>query len=149
MKMFLQTDKGNWALTTQRIMLGALIFPHGAQKLFGWFGGYGYSGTMTFFTEVMHLPSVIAFLVIMGESIGALLLVLGLATRLSALGISLIMLGAIFTSHLPFGFFMNWFGAQKGEGFEYHLLVLALSIPLVFLGGGTASLDSAFTERRS
>lgn len=142
MKWFLQTEDDNWTLTLQRVSLGAVLFPHGAQKLLGWFGGYGYTGTMAFFTETMHLPSLLGFLVILGESAGAILLLLGLATRLSALGVSLIMLGAIFTTHLPHGFFMNWFGAQQGEGIEYHLLALALSVPLLLLGGGRASLDS-------
>lgn len=142
MKWFLQTEPDNWTLTLQRVSLGAVLFPHGAQKLLGWFGGYGYTDTMAFFTEAMHLPSLLALLVILGESAGAILLLLGLATRLSALGVSLIMLGAIFTTHLQHGFFMNWFGAQHGEGVEYHLLVLALSVPLLLLGGGRASLDS-------
>lgn len=134
-------------LLYQRIILGVVMFPHGAQKLFGWFGGYGFSDTMTFFTDTMHLPWVIALLVILAESIGALCLVLGAATRVAALGIGAVMLGAIFTSHLDVGFFMNWFGTQKGEGYEFHLLALALALPLVIRGGGHLSLDGALAER--
>ena len=131
----------------QRIVLGLVMFPHGAQKLLGWFGGYGFSGTMGFFTDVMHIPAPLAFLIVVGELLGAIGLVLGAGTRLAAAGIAAIMLGAIFTSHVSVGFFMNWFGAQKGEGFEYHLLALALALPLVIRGGGWLSLDGALAER--
>lgn len=150
MTRFFATDEKNTLLLVQRAVLGAVMFPHGAQKLFGWFGGYGFEGTMRFFTETLRLPGPIALLVILGESFGALMLVLGLGTRLSAAGISLIMLGAVATSHLDHGFFMNWGGTQGGEGFEYHLLALALSVPLVVLGGGRLALDGvikAWLER--
>jgi putative oxidoreductase len=134
-------------LLFQRLVLGLVILPHGAQKLLGWFGGYGFSGTMEFFTGTMHLPAPLAFLIIAGESLGALALILGAGTRLAAFGITAIMLGAIITTHLSFGWFMNWFGAQNGEGIEYHLLVLALTLPLVIRGGGWFSLDRAVAER--
>jgi putative oxidoreductase len=111
--------------------------------LLGWFGGFGFSGTMVFFTDTMHIPASLAFLIIIGEAIGAIGLVLGAGTRLAALGIVATMLGAIFTTHMNFGFFMNWFGVQKGEGFEYHLLVLALALPLMVRGGGLFSVDGA------
>jgi putative oxidoreductase len=142
-----RTDEGNRALLIQRLLLGLVIFPHGAQKLFGWFGGYGFSGTMNFFTGTMHLPSLIALLVILIESIGAVLLALGLLSRLAAAGVSAVMVGAVVTSHLSHGFFMNWFGNQQGEGFEFHLLALALAIPIVIWGGGAAALDSAIFQR--
>lgn len=121
--------------------------PHGAQKLLGWFGGYGFNGTMGFFTNTMHIPTPIALLVIVAESFGALALVAGLGTRLAAVGITSILLGAILTTHAQFGFFMNWFGAQSGEGFEFHLLGLALSVPLVVWGGGRFALDSWLLAR--
>jgi putative oxidoreductase len=142
MQAFFRTDTQSSMLTIQRALLGAVIFPHGAQKLLGWFGGYGFGGTMQFFTDVMHVPAPLAVLVILGESIGALLLIAGLGTRLAALGITLIMFGAIATTHGSVGFFMNWFGNQPGEGFEYHLLALGLSIPLLIAGGGRYALDS-------
>jgi putative oxidoreductase len=147
MQAFFKTDTHNSMLTIQRALLGAVIFPHGAQKLLGWFGGYGFDGTMTFFTDVMHVPAPLAVLVILGESIGALLLIAGLGTRLAALGISLTMLGAIVTTHGSVGFFMNWFGNQAGEGYEFHLLALALSVPLVIAGGGRYALDSWLEAR--
>jgi putative oxidoreductase len=122
-------------------MLGIVIFAHGAQKLLGWFGGNGFSGTMGFFTNVMHLPWLIAFLVIIGESLGSLALIAGLLTRFTAASFIVIMLGAIATSHWPQGFFMNWFGKQQGEGFEYHLLVIGMSAALLIAGAGKWSVD--------
>jgi putative oxidoreductase len=142
MENLLRTDTHNSLLTVQRALLGAVMFAHGAQKLLGWFGGYGFGNTMKFFTETMHLPAPLALLVILGESIGALFLIAGLATRVAAFGISAIMLGAVLTTHGSVGFFMNWFGNQPGEGYEYHLLALALSVPLVIAGGGRYALDS-------
>jgi putative oxidoreductase len=142
METLFKTDTQNSMLTIQRALLGAVMFPHGAQKLFGWFGGYGFDGTMKFLTDTVHLPSPIALLVIVAESIGALLLIAGLGTRIAALGISAVMVGAVLTSHGSVGFFMNWFGNQPGEGYEYHLLALALSVPLVIAGGGRYALDS-------
>jgi len=143
---FLSTDRDR-TLLFQRIVLGLVIFPHGAQKLLGWFGGFGFSGTMGFFTDTLHIPAPIAFLIIIGESLGAIALIVGLGTRLAAFGIVAIMLGAIFMAHKDFGFFMNWFGAQKGEGYEYHLLALALAAPLVIRGGGHLSVDGALVDR--
>lgn len=147
MERLFRTDEKSWALLIQRAALGLVIFAHGGQKLFGWFGGFGFDATMKFFTDTMRLPAPIAFLVILGESLGAAMLVAGLATRLSAVWISAIMLGAAVTSHLQNGFFMNWFGTQKGEGFELHLLVLALSVPLAIWGGGKHAADSWLARR--
>ena len=147
MNRFLQTDEQSWVLFVQRIALALVMLPHGAQKLLGWFGGYGFSGTMGFFTDTMHIPAPIALLVILGESIGAVMLALGLGTRLSAFGISAIMLGAMATSHAQHGFFMNWFGAQQGEGVEFHLLALALGLPLMIWGGGRYAVDSLVQRR--
>lgn len=131
-----------------RVVLGVVMFAHGAQKLFGWFDGHGFSGTMNHFTETMGIPAVLALLVILTESVGAVALVLGLLTRIAALGISTIMIVAIVMVHAEFGFFMNWTGEQAGEGFEYHLLALAMGMALVIRGGGLWSLDSAWVRRR-
>jgi putative oxidoreductase len=143
---FFATDRDR-TLLFQRIALGLIILPHGAQKLLGWFGGYGLSGTMGFFTDTMHLPAPLAFLIILAESFGAAALVFGAGTRLAAVGIASVMLGAIVTTHANIGFFMNWLGSQTGEGFEYHLLVLALEAPLIIRGGGLFSLDAAIASR--
>ena len=123
------------------------MFPHGAQKLLGWFGGYGFDGTMKFFSDTLHIPAPLALLVILAESVGSLLLIAGLGTRLAALGISAVMLGAIATTHWKVGFFMNWFGNQAGEGYEFHLLALALSVPLLIAGGGRCALDGWVSSR--
>lgn len=147
METLFKTDTQSSMLTIQRALLGAVMFPHGAQKLFGWFGGYGFDGTMKFLTDTVHLPSPIALLVILAESIGALMLIAGLGTRIAALGISAVMVGAVLTSHGSVGFFMNWFGNQPGEGYEYHLLALALSVPLVIAGGGRYAADSWLKAR--
>jgi len=147
MENLLATDTNNWQLTVQRALLGAVMLPHGAQKLFGWFGGYGFEGTMKFFTDTMHLPAPLALLVILAESVGALMLIAGLGTRLAAFGIAANMLGAIFTTPAGVGFFMNWFGNQSGEGYEYHLLALALSVPLILAGGGRYALDSGLRQQ--
>ena len=141
MKYLFQTDN-NFSYWVPRVMLGCVMFPHGAQKLFGWFGGFGFTNTMTYFTQTAGLPWIIAFLLVMGESLGSLGLILGFFTRLSALGLICIMVGAIITVHIPNGFFMNWFGKQAGEGFEYHLLVIGMSIPLLISGGGKYSVDA-------
>lgn len=140
METFFKTDD-SWSSVVLRVMLGVVMFAHGAQKLLGWFGGNGFSGTMGFFTNVMHLPWLIAFLVIMGESLGSLALIAGLLTRFTAASFIVIMLGAIATSHWPQGFFMNWFGKQQGEGFEYHLLVIGMSAALLIAGAGKWSVD--------
>jgi len=133
------------ATTILRLVLGLVFFAHGAQKLLGWFGGFGFSGTMGFFTSTLHIPAPLAFLAIAAEFFGGLGLILGFLTRIAALGIAVNMLVAIATVHRAFGFFMNWNGTQKGEGFEYHLLVLALTAFLMIRGAGAFSVDRTLT----
>jgi putative oxidoreductase len=135
-----QTDNST-ATTIIRVLLGLVFFAHGAQKMLGWFGGYGFSGTMGFFTGSLHIPTVFAFLAIAAEFFGGLGLILGALTRVAALGIAVNMLVAVLIVHSQFGFFMNWSGAQKGEGFEYHLLALAMSVFLIIQGAGALSVD--------
>ena len=129
------------AVTVLRLVLGIVFFAHGAQKMLGWFGGYGFSGTMGFFTGILHIPAVFAFLAIAAEFFGGLGLILGLFTRVAAFGIFCNMLVAIAIVHHQFGFFMNWAGTQKGEGFEFHLLALAITVFLMIRGAGAASAD--------
>ena len=145
MKYLFQTND-KFSYWIPRVILGCVMLPHGAQKLFGWFGGFGFTNTMTYFTQTAGLPWIIAFLIIMGESLGSLGLIVGFFTRLSALGLICIMVGAITTVHIPNGFFMNWFSKQAGEGFEYHLLVIGMSIPLLISGGGKYSVDGLINK---
>ena len=126
-----------------RLVLGAVFFPHGAQMVLGWFGGYGFSGTMGFFTGTLHIPAPFAFLAIAAQFAGAIALILGLFTRLAALGIAANMLVAVAMVHAQYGWFMNWFGNQKGEGFEYHLLAIGIAILLIIRGGGKWAADTA------
>ncbi|MZH02641.1 MAG: DoxX family protein [Nitrospinae bacterium] len=146
MKAFFQTDESLNNLII-RVMLGIVIFPHGAQKLLGWFGGYGLEGTLGFFTNQLGIPMIVAILVILGESLGALGLITGFLTRFCAAGILIIMTGAIVMSHAANGFFMNWSGKQGGEGFEYHLLAIALCLPLLISGGGFLSADGFISKQ--
>jgi putative oxidoreductase len=128
-----------------RLVLGIVFFAHGAQKMLGWFGGYGFSGTMGFFTSAMHIPAPLAFLAIAAEFFGGIGLIVGFLTRIAAFGIAVNMLVAIVTVHSANGFFMNWGGTQKGEGFEYHLLVLGMAAFLMIRGAGALSVDRALT----
>src|SRR5712692_3116125 len=112
------------ATTILRLVLGVIFFAHGAQKMFGWFGGYGFTGTMGFFTGVLHIPAIFAFLAIAAEFFGGLGLIFGFLTRIAAIGVLSNMIVAIALVHSQFGFFMNWTGTQKGEGYEYHLVIL-------------------------
>lgn len=146
MKAFFQTDDG-WSGLILRLTLGLVMLPHGAQKLLGMFGGFGFDGTIGFFTEKMGIPWIIAFLIIMGEFFGSLGLITGFLTRFSAASIGVIMVGAITMVHLPHGFFMNWFGKQAGEGYEYHLLVLGIAIALTIVGAGRWSVDQQIAQR--
>ena len=144
LRKLLVTD-ANTATVILRSVLGVVFFAHGAQKMLGWFGGYGFSGTMAYFTGPAHIPAVFAFLAIAAEFFGGLGLMFGFLTRIAAFAISVNMLVAIATVHGGVGFFMNWTGNQKGEGFEYHLLVLAMTAFLMIRGAGAFSLDRAIT----
>jgi putative oxidoreductase len=123
-----------------------MIFPHGAQKLLGWFGGYGFSGTMQFLTSGMHIPWIFALFAILIEFFGGVALVLGIYTRVAALLVGLELLVAAWMVHLKNGFFMNWGGQQKGEGIEFFILVAGISLALVLKGGGACSVDHALTK---
>jgi len=148
LKNILLKTENDFSALVMRLTLGIVFFPHGAQKALGWFGGHGFSGTMSFFTGKMGFPPIVAFLVIAAEFLGSLGLITGFLTRVSALGIFSVMTGAIIMVHGKMGFFMNWFGAKQGEGFEYHLLALAIAFVLMIKGGGALSADRALTEGR-
>lgn len=139
--------ENDYVLTITRLVLGTVFFAHGAQKMLGWFGGYGFDGTMAGFTH-QGIPAVFAFLAICAEFLGSLGLISGFLTRIAAFGITCNMLVAIFAVHARNGFFMNWTGTQGGEGIEYHLLVLALTILLMAKGAGALSIDRVLSRER-
>jgi putative oxidoreductase len=128
-----------------RLVLGAVFFTHGAQKMLGWWGGNGFAGTMNSM-EHMGIPAVFAFLAIAAEFFGGLGLILGLLGRVAAFGIACTMVVAIVKVHAANGLFMNWSGQQKGEGFEYHLLVLAMTAAIMIAGSGAWSVDRALSR---
>lgn len=140
MKRLLQTED-SWAGLVLRLALGLVMFPHGAQKVLGWFGGYGFTATLDAFTTKMGIPAVFALLAIIAEFFGSLGLLVGLLTRVAAFGIGCVMVVAVATVHLHNGFFMNWFGQKAGEGFEYHLLAVGIALALMIVGGGRWSVD--------
>ena len=135
------------ARSVLRIAIGLLFVGHGAQKLLGWFGGHGFEGTLQGMTS-MGLPAVIVLLVMIAEFFGSIGLVTGFLGRVSAFGIFCVMVGAILTVHLHNGFFMNWEGTQKGEGFEYHLLAIGMAIAIMVKGSGRLSVDRSMTPDR-
>jgi putative oxidoreductase len=148
MRMFhkLFATSNDFALTVVRLILGVTFFMHGAQKMLGWFGGYGFHATMGTFTHYLGIPAPLAFLAICAEFFGGLGLLVGLLSRIAALGIMVNMLVAIATVHHVNGFFMNWTGQQKGEGFEFHLLAIALAIVVLIKGSGAVSIDRAIAS---
>jgi len=144
---FLFKTNDSFAPTLARLSLGIVMFPHGAQKALGLFGGYGFHGTMNFFTQQMHIPAVFAVLAIAAEFLGSLGLITGFLTRIAAFGIAVNMVVAVVMVHAANGFFMNWFGNQKGEGFEYHILTVAVALIVMIYGAGKFSVDSALAKK--
>ena len=140
--------KNDGTLTLLRVSLGVVMLAHGLQKTFGLFGGYGWEGTMGYFTGTVGLPPVLAAGVILIESLGAALLILGFAGRINAALLGSVMLGAFFVDHLPNGFFMNWFGNQKGEGFEFDILFISIAAVLAVKGSGALSIDRLLSRER-
>jgi putative oxidoreductase len=137
--------KPDVVLTIIRVMLGIAFFYHGAQKMLGWWGGPGFSNMMHAF-EGMGIPSVFAFLAIAAEFFGGIGLIIGFLSRIAAFGITVNMIVAILTVHLPNGFSINWSGQQKGEGIEFHLLVLAITFSIMIAGAGAFSLDGMISK---
>jgi putative oxidoreductase len=139
-RQLLETN-GSMAGLILRVALAAVIFPHGAQKLLGWFGGHGFRGTMGYFTQSMKIPGIFALAAILTEFFAPVALVAGFATRPAAALVGVVMLVAVMTVARKFGFFMNWNGTKAGEGIEYHILALGIVLALLVLGGGAASVD--------
>lgn len=131
-----------------RLTIGLVMFPHGMQKVFGWFGGPGYANEMKFFTETLHIPWLVAFVVIVIEFLGSISLIIGFASRLWAAAMIFLFIGIIFTEHVDHVFFMNWYGTQKGEGYEYHLLIIGLSLATLIRGSGKYSIDGILVTNK-
>ncbi len=136
----LSTDP-DWSLTIIRIILGVVFFAHGAQKVFGWFGGQGLKETMRTMHDFLGLPLPLAFAAVVTEFLGGMGLIVGLLSRVAAVGIGVTMLSAIVMVHGRNGLFMDWFGARKNHGYEFHLLAIALVVVLVAKGSGALSVD--------
>lgn len=142
----LATDP-SWVPTLARTILGIIFFAHGSQKVFGWFGGPGLKQTLRSLNEFVGLPSIVALAAVLAELVGGAALVVGFLGRISALGIVVNMLAAIFMVHGKYGLFMNWFGDRKGHGIEYHLLAIALAIVIIAEGSGAFSIDLLLSTR--
>jgi putative oxidoreductase len=147
MKLF--RTENDWALLIARLVLGGLFFIHGSQIAFGWFGGHGFHTTMNSFVQDLGVPAPIVFLVIAAEFAGGGAMVIGLLARLDAFGIICVMVGAISKVHINNGLFMNWEGNQRGEGYEYHLLAIALAAVILIKGAGALSIDRLLTRSRA
>ena len=145
-KLFSTNNDAGLALI--RIALGVVMFPHGVQKMLGWFGGYGWTGTMGFFTTQMGFPVVFAALAILAEFLGSLGLITGLLGRVAAFGILCNMVVAVTLIHSKVGFFMNWtLTAGRGEGYEFHILAIAMALLIIWKGSGAYSADRVIAEK--
>ncbi|NJB72336.1 putative oxidoreductase [Saonia flava] len=144
----LLTTNPSIGFSIARSTLGLVVFPHGAQKLLGLFGGYGYSSTMDFFTTQMGLSGIIAFSIIMIEFFGSISLILGFISRFWALSLAGMFMGIIYTTQLEHGFFMNWFGDKAGEGYEYSLLIIGLALTIIVNGSGKWSIDNLIYKKQ-
>lgn len=138
--------EGDWVITIVRIILGVVFFAHGAQLALGWFGGAGLQGTVRVFRDQLRIPAPLALLSVAAEFLGGLGLVVGLLSRIAALGIAVVMIVALLAVHRKFGFFMNWYGNKQGNGIEYHILVLDLTLVVMVKGGGAFSLDQIICQ---
>lgn len=141
MLLDLLSTNPDWTLTLVRTILGIVFFAHGAQKLLGWFGGPGLKETLRTMHETLGLSAPLAFAALGAEFFGGLGLIAGLLSRVAAIGIALVMLTAIVMVNGRYGLFLNWFGDRNGDGYEYHLLAIALAVVIIVRGSGAMSLD--------
>jgi putative oxidoreductase len=143
----LMKTSDDFAVTLLRLALGVVFFAHGAQKVLGWFGGYGFQATLGFFTQQMHIPAALAVLAIAAEFLGGIGLLIGFLGRVAAFGITVDMVVAIVLVHRHIGFFANWYGTQKGEGYEYHILAIAICLAIMIKGSGALSIDRSASRQ--
>ncbi|HWI92735.1 MAG TPA: DoxX family protein [Flavisolibacter sp.] len=148
MRRILETNPESTSALVARLFLAVVVFPHGAQKMLGWFGGNGFPGSINFLTQGAGLPWIIGFLVIIIEFFAPLFLVPGFLTRVAAFAIGVEFTGVVLKAHINNGFFMNWYKQpNKGEGLEFFILLFGLVIIALILGGGKASIDAAISQR--
>lgn len=143
MKELILKTSGDWTGLILRLTAGGMMLPHGLQKAFGLFGGFGYKASMSYFTDTMKLPWLISFAVIFLELVGSAGLIAGVFSRIWALGLIAVMAGAIVTTNVKNGLFMNWYGDQAGEGYEYHLLFIGICVAILISGSGRFSVDES------
>ena len=130
------------SLLIVRVVLGVIFFAHGAQKVFGWFGGPGLRGVIGYFKQALGLPAPLTVLAAFTECFGGLAMIVGLLVRPAAVGLILVMLVAIAKVHRPNGFFMNWsLEPGKGHGYEMNLALIAMALGVLFGGAGWLSID--------
>ncbi|MEP1094845.1 MAG: DoxX family protein [Cyclobacteriaceae bacterium] len=139
-KSLIKTDN-DIAPFIARIFLGLVIFPHGAQKILGIWGGHGLQAMMDSFQAWFGIHPVVSALVAFAEFFGSLALILGLFGRFMAATIVMVMLGAIYYVVNDF-FFMNWYSQERGEGYEFHILAIALGLIVIIKGSGKYALDA-------
>lgn len=147
LRAILKTDNSA-ALFFSRLALALVMFPHGAQKVLGWYGGSGYEKTIELFTTKMNFPLGLVIVFLIAEFVGSICLIAGFFTRVFAFAIGASLALCAYMNHLKNGFFMNWFGTQSGEGFEFHILAVGIALALVIGGGGAFSLDRAFARKK-
>jgi len=140
----------SWAPLLLRLSLGVIFYAHGAQKVLGWYGGYGLAGSQGYFENVLGISAPLFYLTAFTEFLGGIAIILGLFSRVFAVGYFIEMLVALVKVHLPVGFFMNWGSiAGRGEGYEFILALLAMSFSVALLGPGAYSLDYLLASRRA
>lgn len=138
----LMESNDSFAPLALRIPIGIIFMAHGAQKLFGWFGGYGLEGTGGWMESIGLAPGfLMALLAGSAEFFGGLFILLGLLTRLSSVALAFTMVVAIFSVHFANGLFMS------NNGYEFGLALLAASVSLAISGGGRLSIDSKLLSK--
>jgi putative oxidoreductase len=130
------------SLLIVRVVLGIIFFAHGAQKVFGWFGGPGLRGVITYFRQSLGVPAPLTVLAALTECVGGLVMIVGVLVRPAAVGLIIVMLVAIATVHWRNGFFLNWsLEPGKGHGFEMNLALIGMALAVLVGGAGAVSVD--------
>ena len=140
-----------WGSLPIRIAIGVVFIAHGGQKVFGVWGGQGLKDTMQAFHQFLGIPPWLGFTASFVELLGGIALIIGVLTRLAAIGLTVNMVVATLRVHWPNGFFLNWMPSSHpnlGHGIEYNVAILGGTIALIVLGGGKLSIDWLFRRGR-